>query len=171
MVSDLKQALLGGTQHLEVVPLVRPDKTTVDAKVRPLNALEASEVEAISKIGLKGPANEQGKIEVMVDIAQFQGQQMKASVRAVRYGLSHSGESWTDEEVQKLLPGWVEQLAGVVYVVSGLKLPRVGSFRVSGGDGKGTSDAAGGAAGARGDGGAGDGGAGAVGGAGREKSG
>ena len=131
-MSDLKRALLEGTQYLEAVHLKRPDGETVEAQVRPLSSREAAEVEALSKQGLQGPVNEQGKMQVNVDVGKFQNQQWKADVRAVAHGLSHGEEKWTDDEVAGLLPTWVNQLASVVRRISGVERPSVASFRVVG---------------------------------------
>ena len=140
---SLKEALLSGTDYLEVVSLGKPDGGVHEVQVRPLNSKEAAEVEALSKAGLKGPVDTQGSMKIDVEVGAFQTQQWKADVRMVRYGLSHGGETWTDEEVGKLLPRWVKELARVISVISGIDRLDVASFRGSRGGGPGTDGGAG----------------------------
>ena len=130
-MSDLKRALLEGTSYLETVKLKKPDGALVEVQVRPLNSKEAAEVEALSKAGLQGPVNEQGKMQVTVDVGKFQTQQWKADVCAVAYGLTHGEEKWTDAEVSSLLPSWVRELAATILRISGVMRPSVGSFRLA----------------------------------------
>lgn len=140
---SLKQALLAGTEHLEPVHLKKPGGEIVEVQVRPLSSKEAADVEAISKAGLQGPVNERGKMQVNVDVGKFQNQQWKSDLRAVAYGLSHGEEKSYEDEVARLLPTWVSELATVIRRISGVERPSVASFRLLG-DGNGDAGRGGG---------------------------
>ena len=136
-MSDLKQALLMGTDYLETVVLARGDDDPLEVQVRPLSGSEAAEVEKLSTGNLSGPLNSQGggkfEMKVQIDIGDMQMHQYQADVRAVRFALTHSEKEWTDEEVGKLKNDWLKTLAEKVFEISGIERKET-TFRVKQGD-------------------------------------
>ena len=138
MSTDLKKALLGGTDYLETVKLFRgEDEDPLEVQVRPLSGSEAAEVEKLGTGNLSGPLNSQGggkfDMKVQIDIGVMQMQTHLADVRAVGFGLTHGDEKWEDEEVDKLKNDWLKTLAEKVFEISGIERKET-TFRVKQGD-------------------------------------
>lgn len=102
--------------------------------LRPLTDGEFQEVQAVKVSGgkLEGapvvkngeidPVATQKAIRVQMDLGETQKKEFEGDCLAVAYSLSHSGETWTPDEVRNLKPiGIVTRIAEKVYEISGIK--------------------------------------------------
>ena len=131
---QLESLLLHGTKHRQAVDLSQWDGP-LEVLVRPLNASEASEVELEMMTGMKASATVNGAsvnaAPVIDDLGTLMEAQRMAKVKAVAYALSHSGENCDLEQAKGLPSTWIDELARVVYRISGLQSGDDDSFRVS----------------------------------------
>lgn len=146
----LKKDILQGKELIETVPI---ESLNQDVDLRPLTDGEYHEVEAIRKdlgkikIKLKNvdkSLDPESQVEAQrkalegqnldMDIKKLSMNNYNANAKAAAFGLSHSGQKWTDTEVKKLPSGAASEIAKAVYEISHLDIPEslqkdVESFR------------------------------------------
>ena len=119
------EALLHGISHLEPVDLL--DWSGPEVKVRPLSASEAAQVERDMVRGMVAEAgviagNAANARPVITDLGLLMAGQKQASIKAVAFGLTHSGETCTEEQAARLPAPWADALSRTVFRISGMDL-------------------------------------------------
>ena len=124
-MSQLENLLLYGTRYLVSVDLSGLEGPP-EVLVRPLTGPEAGEVEHLSLTGMDAQTSMEGQTvnaaPVVSDVGALLESQRLAKVRAVAYGLSHSGEVCELEKAEKLPSPWTDRLAQTIFRISGISV-------------------------------------------------
>lgn len=159
---ELTKAIIMGTKHRSPVTLKSPNGTEeYTVYVRPLSSGEAEIIHALNAAGMKmkgnprssglvipggaGPASKQMDMTVEADVEEMTRNQLKAKQKAVSVALCME-ESWSEKEIAQHWPAaWVDEVAKVVYRISGIETDKseVRQFRtLPGGAGVAAADPA-----------------------------
>ena len=124
-MSQLENLLLYGTRYLVPVDLSGLEGPP-EVLVRPLSGPEAGEVEHLSLAGMDAQTSMDGRnvnaTPVVSDVGALMESQRLAKVKAVAYGLSHSGEVCELEKAEKLPSPWTDRLAQTIFRISGISV-------------------------------------------------
>lgn len=119
-----KAAILKGVEHVETVEV---KSLGGKVKIRPLSSGEWNTILVESQKGL-------GEVELNVggfgrtdgvlsiDLSKQTASDFRSKIRAVALALSVGGEEWTEDEVEALPNGAVEELFEHVKTISGIEL-------------------------------------------------
>ncbi len=131
-----KSDILAGMNKRETLPI---DEIGCDVVIRPLSSGEMSKVKELALRGLSSDAFRKlpllRKKLMMIeagqdastldtgleaaDMIQAQLNEHDGNVMAAAFGLSCDGETWTEEDVEKLPPGVPDTIADAVFRISG----------------------------------------------------
>jgi hypothetical protein len=118
----LTKLFLGGIKHVETVTLTHPATgEEVQVNVRPLSDGESQEIQKLLAGGLEVSGDKKASASVKGDVSKIAECRILANRKAIVRGLV-SEEKWTEEEIAAMWPpGWVSDVAAVIYRISGIQ--------------------------------------------------
>ncbi len=128
-----KESILKGSENIQTVFIESLDG---EIKLRPLTSAEWQEItteeqKAIGEVKLKVGSLNRTDGTMSIDLAKQTIATFRAKVKAVAKAMSVDGVEWAEEEVEKLLPGVVDEIFETVREISGITIEEaeLDSFR------------------------------------------
>lgn len=119
-----KDKILKGIEKVETVYI---ESLGGEVKIRPLSSSEWQEIvieeqKGIGQVKLNVGSLRQTDGTMSIDLAKQTIASFKAKVKAVSLAMTVDGEEWSENEVEQLLPGVVDEIFEHVREISGIQI-------------------------------------------------